>query len=178
MLTKPQGLPSTTTAILGGPNLKRWPTRCALGVLMLAMASCTPDPAGDVGVGMGDGGQLELFLGLCDGDGLNSALVADPVDEVVGNDDDIVYWRIDRADASASSPTILEVGEVVEGFVSSGPTTPLPTADVELMFLVETDRESYFTQFTQAELMDGELATVSGERQTTIEFEENATADC
>ena len=152
------------------------PLLVPLLLLPLALGSCLRDPAGDVAIGISDAGDLTLFLGLCDGDDLIGARIADPVDGVVGDDNDVVHWQISRDGPAGAPPTGLVVGDEVAGFMEETPWDA-PSADEPLTFLVETVREGYVGDFPLAEMSD-HLVTVSGARQSIDEFEESVRSDC
>jgi hypothetical protein len=152
------------------------PLLVPLLLLLLTLGSCIRDPAGDVAIGLPNAGHLTLFLGLCEGDELIGVRIADPVDGVVGDQNDVVHWEISRDGSAGATPSSLVVGDEVAGFMEKTPWDG-PLADQPLTFQVETVREGYVADFHATELSDG-LVTVSGERQSIDEFEESARSDC
>src|SRR5688500_9704018 len=86
-------------------------------ISLFALTSCIPDPSGDVGVAQSSSGDVPvLHLALCEGDTARAVSVADPVDGVIGDANDIVYWQVSRTGSGTASPTSIQVGGEPSGF--------------------------------------------------------------
>lgn len=155
------------------------PVLAALAAIVLP--SCIQDPPGDIGVGRGVADSAPvIYLGLCPGDSVQAMLVGMAVDGVIGNDDDVVLWRVTRTVGEFFvEPARIEIGNPVPGFHTDvtwdGEASPTQTLTA---FVTTTMEIQYSVDFVLSDLTPQELVSVRDQSINLADFAMTATDDC
>jgi hypothetical protein len=159
----------------------RWRVNRSLGVVMalttlMTLAGCSKEPPGDIAVLRTPDGQIELFLGLCEGDVAERVFLAAP-DGAVVEPSDTRYWSLVTTGASAATSSELGSDAEPPGWDVQVPFRD-PPADRDLVLFVDTARYDYTIDLPAGSLDEGVLTTASGEPRSLDGFQREATAEC
>lgn len=127
-----------------------------LPVLCLVMTACDVIPS--LGFSLDSSGAV-ILVPLCPGEVVQSVALVESGDQIVGDEDDVVIWRITSPDGSVVDNYV--VGETPEGFVEDTPMTG-ETPDL-LVVEVQTSLAVLVDEAEMAELADGRVL-VKGDR--------------
>ena len=125
------------------------------------LAACDPQVRTDlVGVRRLPPNRLEVFYRPCPGELVASVEFLAPEGNIVGDEDETRYWRIE----SDGAPTYrFVVGQTPEGFSESVSLRSVPPSDSELAILIDTNlRPSPGVFFQISELKEASVLSGSG----------------
>lgn len=157
--------------------MKSLPRNLVVLCLLTSAVACDPQVPDDlVSVRRLPSGEVEVLYRRCPGEVVTTVEVLEPVGNVIADDDDVEYWRIDSREGVQISRVV--VGNVPDGFSETLALRGALPPNSELAVVVDTDlRPQPHVIFRLSELRESEVLSGPGYSEPES-FLSSDPADC